>query len=104
RFHELDWNGEGRRVRVPPVDDRPVTGDAHRWARPFLGLASAAAAETDGMTVAGGAASAVVFDIDGTLIDSVDFHARAWQETLAHFGISVSFDDVRSPIGRGGEQ
>jgi beta-phosphoglucomutase-like phosphatase (HAD superfamily) len=56
------------------------------------------------MTVAGGAATAVVFDIDGTLIDSVDFHARAWQEALAHFGISVSFDEVRSQIGKGGDQ
>jgi len=29
---------------------------------------------------------AVIFDIDGTLIDSVDLHAQAWKETLAHFG------------------
>jgi phosphoglycolate phosphatase-like HAD superfamily hydrolase len=56
------------------------------------------------MTAVGTAASAVVFDIDGTLIDSVDFHARAWQEALAHFGISVSFEDVRSQIGKGGDQ
>ncbi len=30
---------------------------------------------------------AVVFDIDGTLLDSVDLHARAWVEAFAHFGI-----------------
>jgi Haloacid dehalogenase-like hydrolase len=29
---------------------------------------------------------AVIFDIDGTLVDSVDLHARAWQEALQHFG------------------
>jgi len=56
------------------------------------------------MTAAGGAASAVIFDVDGTLIDSVDLHARAWQETLAHFGIPVAFEDVRSQIGKGGDQ
>jgi phosphoglycolate phosphatase-like HAD superfamily hydrolase len=28
---------------------------------------------------------AVIFDIDGTLIDSVDLHARAWQEI--HVGV-----------------
>lgn len=56
------------------------------------------------MTTDSGATRAVIFDIDGTLIDSVDFHARAWQEALAHFGISVQFDDVRSQIGKGGDQ
>jgi HAD superfamily hydrolase (TIGR01549 family) len=47
---------------------------------------------------------AVIFDIDGTLIDSVDMHARAWQEAFAHFGEKVAFDDVRSQIGKGGDQ
>jgi beta-phosphoglucomutase-like phosphatase (HAD superfamily) len=51
-----------------------------------------------------GATTAVIFDIDGTLIDSVDFHAKAWQEALARFGMSVSFEDVRSQIGKGGDQ
>jgi HAD superfamily hydrolase (TIGR01509 family) len=48
--------------------------------------------------------SATIFDIDGTLIDSVDFHAKAWQQALAHFGIRVTFEDVRSQIGKGGDQ
>ena len=56
------------------------------------------------MMANGGAMSAVIFDIDGTLIDSVDSHARAWQETLAHFGIPVAFEDIRSQIGKGGDQ
>jgi HAD superfamily hydrolase (TIGR01509 family) len=47
---------------------------------------------------------AVIFDIDGTLIDSVDLHARAWRETLARHGIEVPFDEVRSQIGKGGDQ
>jgi HAD superfamily hydrolase (TIGR01549 family) len=49
-------------------------------------------------------ADAVIFDIDGTLLDSVDYHARAWQETFARYGINVSFQAVRSQIGKGGDQ
>lgn len=48
--------------------------------------------------------SAVLFDIDGTLVDSVDLHARAWVEAFAHFGVQTRFDDVRSQIGKGGDQ
>jgi HAD superfamily hydrolase (TIGR01509 family) len=47
---------------------------------------------------------AVLFDIDGTLVDSVDLHARAWQEAFAHFGIRADFPAVRSQIGKGGDQ
>jgi HAD superfamily hydrolase (TIGR01549 family) len=47
---------------------------------------------------------AVLFDVDGTLIDSVDLHARAWQEALAHFGYDVAVEAVRSQIGKGGDQ
>ena len=46
---------------------------------------------------------AVIFDIDGTLIDSVDLHAAAWQEALRHFGHDVPFDKVRAQIGKGGD-
>ena len=48
--------------------------------------------------------NAFIFDIDGTLIDSVDFHAEAWQRTLAHFGFTVPYPVVRSQIGKGGDQ
>jgi beta-phosphoglucomutase-like phosphatase (HAD superfamily) len=47
---------------------------------------------------------AVIFDMDGTLVDSVDLHARAWQEAFAHFGHQVPFDRIRSQIGKGGDQ
>jgi phosphoglycolate phosphatase-like HAD superfamily hydrolase len=46
---------------------------------------------------------AVVFDIDGTLIDSVDLHAASWQEALRHFGQDVPFAKVRAQIGKGGD-
>ncbi len=47
---------------------------------------------------------AVIFDVDGTLVDSVDLHARAWQEAFARFGKRIPFEDVRSQIGKGGDQ
>ncbi len=42
--------------------------------------------------------------MDGTLIDSVDAHARAWQLALQHFGHPVEFEKVRHQIGKGGDQ
>ena len=47
---------------------------------------------------------AAIFDVDGTLIDSVDLHARAWQQALAAFGHHIPFPDVRHQIGKGGDQ
>jgi phosphoglycolate phosphatase-like HAD superfamily hydrolase len=47
---------------------------------------------------------AVIFDIDGTLVDSVDLHARAWQETFKHFGKEIPYNEVRHQIGKGGDQ
>jgi HAD superfamily hydrolase (TIGR01509 family) len=47
---------------------------------------------------------AVIFDIDGTLVDSVDLHALAWQKAFAHFGREIPFQDVRRQIGKGGDQ
>lgn len=47
---------------------------------------------------------AVIFDIDGTLIDSVDAHAQAWVDAFRKFGKDVSFADVRRQIGKGGDQ
>ncbi len=48
--------------------------------------------------------SAAIFDIDGTLTDSVDVHALAWQQALRHFGHEVAYERVRSQIGKGGDQ
>lgn len=49
-------------------------------------------------------ARGVIFDVDGTLVDSVDGHAQAWVETLAEFGFSCDFTAVRRQIGKGGDQ
>jgi HAD superfamily hydrolase (TIGR01509 family) len=47
---------------------------------------------------------AVIFDVDGTLVDTVDFHAEAWKRALANFGHEVSLPNLRSQIGKGGDQ
>ena len=47
---------------------------------------------------------AVIFDVDGTLVDSVDYHAEAWQKAFAHFGRDIAFGEIRSQIGKGGDQ
>jgi HAD superfamily hydrolase (TIGR01509 family) len=45
-----------------------------------------------------------IFDLDGTLLDSVDLHAFAWQEAMHKFGHDVTFEQARSQIGKGGDK
>ncbi len=47
---------------------------------------------------------AVIFDVDGTLVDSVDMHAETWERAFARFGKTIGFDALRSQIGKGGDQ
>jgi beta-phosphoglucomutase-like phosphatase (HAD superfamily) len=47
---------------------------------------------------------AVIFDVDGTLVDSVDLHARAWVEAFRDYAIAIKFEDMRRQIGKGGDQ
>jgi len=47
---------------------------------------------------------AVLLDVDGTLIDSNDAHARAWVDAFAEFGRTVPFERVRPLIGKGGDK
>ncbi|HQT77967.1 MAG: HAD family hydrolase [Rhodospirillales bacterium 20-64-7] len=47
---------------------------------------------------------AVIFDVDGTLVDSVDLHARAWHEAFADFGFNFDTGSIRGQIGKGGDQ
>jgi phosphoglycolate phosphatase-like HAD superfamily hydrolase len=46
----------------------------------------------------------VILDVDGTLVDSNDAHARAWVEAFARNGITVAFERVRRAIGMGGDK
>ena len=48
--------------------------------------------------------AAVILDVDGTLVDSNDAHARAWVGAFAAEGITVAFDPVRRAIGMGGDK
>jgi HAD superfamily hydrolase (TIGR01509 family) len=47
---------------------------------------------------------AVIFDVDGTLVDSNDLHVEAWREAFRGYGKEVSFDDVHGQMGKGGDQ
>jgi phosphoglycolate phosphatase-like HAD superfamily hydrolase len=46
----------------------------------------------------------VILDVDGTLVDSNDAHARAWVEAFARNGITVAYQPVRRAIGMGGDK
>jgi len=48
--------------------------------------------------------TAVLFDIDGTLVDSNDAHAAAWVKAFAEHGVSVDPITVRRCIGMGGDK
>ncbi len=47
---------------------------------------------------------AAIFDLDGTLLDSVDLHALAWHEAMVKFGHDVTLEQARSQIGKGGDK
>ena len=43
---------------------------------------------------------AIIFDLDGTLVDSVDYHAKAWVKAFEKYGYDIPFDKVRQEIGK----
>nr|HET6904207.1 HAD family hydrolase [Ktedonobacteraceae bacterium] len=46
----------------------------------------------------------VILDVDGTLVDSNDAHAKSWVDALAEFGYTVPFAKIRPLIGKGGDK
>ena len=40
-----------------------------------------------------------IFDVDGTLVDSVDLHARNWQRVFAEYGKDTQVAVVESKAG-----
>ena len=46
----------------------------------------------------------VVFDVDGTLVDSNDLHVEAWREAFRRYGKNLSYEEVHAQIGKGGDQ
>jgi HAD superfamily hydrolase (TIGR01509 family) len=51
-----------------------------------------------------GSIRGVLLDIDGTLVDSNDAHARSWVKAFVEGGFDVTFEDVRPLIGMGGDK
>lgn len=45
----------------------------------------------------------VILDVDGTLIDSNDAHARAWVDAFAEFDHDVPYERARALVGMGGD-
>ena len=46
----------------------------------------------------------LLFDIDGTMIDSNGAHAEAWTEALHEHGVRVELEQIRRMIGMGGDK
>lgn len=49
------------------------------------------------------ALDAVLFDLDGTLVDTNPAHVRAWQQALETHGYRVAPDRIEVEIGKGGD-
>lgn len=47
---------------------------------------------------------AFIFDVDGTLVDTNDLHARAWQLVFERHGVNVEYSRIRDSIGMGGDR
>ncbi len=47
---------------------------------------------------------AVIFDLDGTVVDSNELHVDAWDETFRHYGKQFSRQELHRQIGKGGDQ
>jgi len=47
---------------------------------------------------------AVIFDVDGTLVDSNVLHAQAWQKAFAVYGKDIPLPSILRQIGKGGDQ
>src|SRR5262245_44148092 len=45
-----------------------------------------------------------LLDVDGTLLDSNEAHARSWVEAFEGVGVSLSTERVRRRIGKGGDK
>lgn len=47
---------------------------------------------------------AVIFDLDGTLVDSNELHVASWECAFLHFGKRFSLEQLRRQIGKGSDQ
>jgi HAD superfamily hydrolase (TIGR01509 family) len=51
----------------------------------------------------GGAPRAVLFDVDGTLVDTNYLHAACWREAFLNFGLDKPVEEIRWQVGKGGD-
>jgi HAD superfamily hydrolase (TIGR01509 family) len=51
------------------------------------------------MTLAG-----VLFDVDGTLVDSNPTHVEAWRRAFTSFGYAIASDRIATQVGQGGDR
>jgi HAD superfamily hydrolase (TIGR01549 family) len=47
---------------------------------------------------------AVIFDIDGTIIDSIGLHIESWERAFQQFGKDVPYESIRRQIGKGADE
>jgi HAD superfamily hydrolase (TIGR01549 family) len=47
---------------------------------------------------------AVIFDVDGTIVDSNEAHVVAWDRAFRHFGKQFPIDKLRKNVGKGADQ
>ena len=47
---------------------------------------------------------AVIFDLDGTLVDSNELHVESWERAFRKYGKRFSLDELRKQIGKGSDQ
>jgi len=43
---------------------------------------------------------AVLWDLDGTLVDSEDYHWQAWRDTMAAEGVTLTYEQFRGTFGQ----
>ncbi|WP_426232212.1 HAD family hydrolase [Pararhizobium sp. DWP3-4] len=46
---------------------------------------------------------AILFDIDGTLVDSNDMHVDAWKEAFSRIGVTIEQNVIHDQIGKGAD-
>ena len=46
---------------------------------------------------------AILFDIDGTLVDSNDLHVTAWQQAFGRYGYEFDRHTIHEQVGKGGD-
>jgi HAD superfamily hydrolase (TIGR01509 family) len=50
------------------------------------------------------ATSAIIFDVDGTLVDDNEAHVEAWHQAFTAHGFNVPRERIAPEVGKGGDQ